>query len=137
MVLSLNSHDARRLVVLFFSLLFPFVSLVHLLELMIVAGQDSVVLERLHRGRAGVGCVLGCDVFDLVEPVQGELPRRTEPSLCWCSLGSLSLFLSLCSSPHSLSLRHGQGLGSGYEDALEDARQVSQGQFNKHVLQVG
>ena len=38
----------------------------------------------------------GCDVFDLVEPVQGELPRRTEPSfLRVLVVISLSLIVTL------------------------------------------
>ena len=46
----------------------------------------------------------GCDVFDLVEPVQGELPRRTEPSfLRVLVVISLSLIVTLSLSL-SLSL---------------------------------
>ena len=45
---------------------------------------------------------LGCDVFDLVEPVQGELPRRTEPRflrvlvvIAFSLIVTLSLSISL------------------------------------------
>ena len=104
----------------------------------------------------------GCDVFDLVEPVQGELPRRTEPSfLCVLVVISLSLIVALSLSislplSPSLSLsrgaqvvclrifnqsttkkRHGKGWTQGYDDALDDARQGAQGQSRMHGLQVG
>ena len=79
----------------------------------------------------------GCDVFDLVEPVQGELPRRTEPSfVCVLVVISLPPFVIVFSLTLSLS-GTGKAWTQEYEDALEDAQQVSQGQSNKHVLQVG
>ena len=90
----------------------------------------------------------GCDVFDLVEPVQGELPRCTEPSFYVCARCDFSLSFVTLSLSHSLSLSHvklklyvrgsfidqrprrgtGKAWTQGYEDVFEDARQAAQGQ---------
>ena len=87
----------------------------------------------------------GCDVFDLVEPVQGELPRRTEPSfVCVLVVIHFSLFfgtlsLILCHVKLKLYVRGsfidqgprrgtGKAWTQGYKDVFEDARQAAQGQ---------
>ena len=82
MVLSLNSHDARRLVVLFLSffLFFCFICSLVGVDGRIRAKLSSFGKAALRQKQVWVVCS-GCDVFDLVEPVQGELPRRTEPSV--------------------------------------------------------
>ena len=97
MVLSLNSHGARRFVVLFLSffLFFCFICSFVGVDGRIRAELSSFGKAALRQKQVWVVCS-GCDVFDLVEPVQGELPRRTEPSfLRVLVVISLSLIVTL------------------------------------------